>query len=267
MTKTIHLNKDKTAQGNDVLQIPERHRIKLLQIMTEIETRLFFIKGHCYEIGKYLSEAKELIPHGSFQAWIEDHFKSEFPYSTAHAYMKIYEVFKGKSKLVHLMPIHFLMDMTRKTFPDEIRKIVEDNAEFIKKDEVEQLKVAHQLFKSGEIDLKEFEKLAEKQIKLGIQIHQGKANQRLSHNMRKTLNYGTQDILKAIAKVRKQARQMQHLFAPAEGCKEQAALISEIDGTIKSLQKLKEDIEGKSGMVRTVNFKNPLEGKKMTANL
>ena len=101
---------------------------------------LAYTKRSCFEIGKRLEEAKALIPHGEWGAWLETNF--EYSESTAGNMMRIYREFGGEqinlltgktdmetfeglsqSQLVELfaLPKH-----TRAEFVEEHREELED---------------------------------------------------------------------------------------------------------------------------------------------
>ena len=99
-----------------------------------------YAKRSCFEIGKRLEEAKALLPHGEWGAWLETNF--EYSESTAGNLMRIYREFGGdqinlltgksdmetfeglsQSQLVELfaLPKH-----TRAEFVEEHREELED---------------------------------------------------------------------------------------------------------------------------------------------
>lgn len=53
-----------------------------------------YAKQSCFEIGKRLEEAKSLVPHGEWGAWLESNF--EYSESTAGNLMRIYREFGGE---------------------------------------------------------------------------------------------------------------------------------------------------------------------------
>lgn len=53
-----------------------------------------YAKQSCFEIGKRLEEAKALLPHGEWGAWLENNF--EYSESTAGNLMRIYREFGGE---------------------------------------------------------------------------------------------------------------------------------------------------------------------------
>jgi hypothetical protein len=225
---------------------------KLLSIVVDIETRLVNIKRDLFEIGKLLSNAKQILPHGMFQPWIEKTFARDLPYSTAYAYMMIFEHFQNSPQTVQLLPISFLMCMTRETFPQQIKEIIEENAQHLKSEDVKAIKEAYSAFKNGTISLGRFSSIAKRKIQLGITIERGITNRRITTNARSLLHHRMDYIVKAIRELGHAANKMQYLFAPVEGSMEEADTIRRIDMAIDDLQKLKRNLEGKVGLFKPV---------------
>lgn len=105
-----------------------------------LSAALSYTKRSCFEIGRRLEEAKALVPHGEWGAWLETNF--EYSESTAGNLMRIYREFGGEqinlltgksdmetfeglsqSQLVELfaLPKH-----TRAEFVEEHREELED---------------------------------------------------------------------------------------------------------------------------------------------
>lgn len=59
-----------------------------------LSAALAYTKRSCFEIGKRLEEAKSLVPHGEWGAWLENNF--EYSESTAGNLMRIYREFGGE---------------------------------------------------------------------------------------------------------------------------------------------------------------------------
>lgn len=256
-----------------VLQaLKEGDRKQVLKIQIDIEGHLLNIKTHFFEIGKLLSRAKEILPHGTYQRWIEETFGDQLPYPTAACFKAIYERFKDQPQSVMLLPVTLLQQMAQPSFPDEIIKLINDNAEAFKNADFEEIKEAHGKFKSGEIDLSQFETLAAKQIKIGMEILEGRAHARNSRTAKQTTRIGINEIRRAIGKVRKYTGKLRCFFPSAEGERPSATecemlnhndkvdavmqeildddLLKEIDLCIGELEKLKTDIEDRRGLFR-----------------
>ncbi len=76
------------------------------------------IKKNVYQLGKALSEAKKILPHGKFQTWIKEAFGNTLSYPTAHNYMLIYNRFEKRPDVVQCLPLTHLLHMA-KSLPDE----------------------------------------------------------------------------------------------------------------------------------------------------
>lgn len=238
-------------------------KYKLSRITTEIEAHLINLKRSFFEIGKLLSKAKQILPHGTFQLWIEKTFQNDLPYSTAYAYMTIYERFKGNQKVVQMLPITFLMNISQSSFPEEITKLILENSQYLETADVNTIKDVFKQYKAGELNLKEFTSLVSRQITLGIQIAKGQTEKRISTNMRKTLNYGVQDLLDVIYKVKKGVSGMRFVFPAVEDSEEEKELIGMIDKTIFELEDLKKELRNKKGMLNPIIRTNPLIGSEI----
>jgi len=203
--------------------------------IVEIETRLRNIKCDFFEIGRYLSKAKAILPHGTFQLWIEKHFNKELPYSTAALYMKIFETFENSPKSVQYLPVTFLMKMTQKDFPEAIFNIVCENAQTERLD-IKEIKEAYTLYKGGQINLTEFENAAKKQIELAVAIEKGNTQKRIGDQMIYNVRTGVGSLLSAARRLRKNLRRMHYFVNPGED----KYLIQDIDLAISELQQTKE---------------------------
>lgn len=210
---------------------------KLINIVTDIETRLVNIKRDYFEIGRLLSKAKEILPHGKFQQWIEIHFKSELPYSTAALFMKIYNTFENAPATVQYLPITFLMKMTEQSFPEEIIKIIteQENTDML---DIQVITETYQLYKAKEIDLSEFERIAKKQFDLAVQIQVGRTQRRLSGEYTETIHLGMGVLFNAIKKIRTVSRRMRYFINPSDD----KPIIKDIDKAISELQELKHNL-------------------------
>lgn len=253
---------EKEIQTSD-LEIIKPHlsitdQYKLSGIVNDIEVRLMNIKHNVYEIGRLLNKAKFILPHGSFEKWIEETFRNELPYPTGYAFMKIYEKFKDNSNLVQKMPTTFLLSMSQKSFPDELIKLIEENADYLEKEDIKNVQIAYKDFKSDIISLGQFENTVQKQIQLAIDISKGKVERRLSNNNRRTLINGMEQIIKAIETVRKRINNIEYSFPPVENSEEQDSLLNTVKKALSELQQMKEDLENGRGLFRPHYPKNPL---------
>jgi hypothetical protein len=125
----------------------EEQNLELSNIATEIESRLVRIKVNYYQIGELLTKARKILPHGTFQTWIQQHFNWELPYSTASLYMRIFEKFQHSRLTVQYLPLSFLLGMTEKTMPEKIKAILEENAKFLKSSDLRGFQLIYEKFK------------------------------------------------------------------------------------------------------------------------
>ena len=96
----LRLRRKTKVVADEIYQgLTKSEKVKLLQIQTEVRTRFTNMKRDAFAIGEQLTEAKRILPHGKFQAWIEEEFQNELPYCTANFYMKVYETFKDNFML------------------------------------------------------------------------------------------------------------------------------------------------------------------------
>ncbi|MFY9151098.1 MAG: hypothetical protein WAO52_03720 [Prolixibacteraceae bacterium] len=121
------------------------NKSKLITIETEIQTRICNIKNDIYEIGRLLYDAKKLMLHGFYEAWIKKTFNDDLPYSTAYFYMRVYKVFRDNPKTVKYIPTKYLLMVTSKEFPEEIIKVLDEHPENIDKDKLDSIKENYSL--------------------------------------------------------------------------------------------------------------------------
>jgi len=211
---------------------------KLLEIVTDVQTRLYNIKQDSYHIGKLLYEAKQILPHGMFIPWIKHYFKEDLPYSTANFYMNIFETFEGDPRLVKLIPTKYLMMVTQKEFPKETLKLIKEHSENVSKDSIKQVNEVYELFKNGEIRQSQFIVLARDQIKHGIDVWKNDGTHRINSNMRQSLYWGGGNILKRIQQLIETARNMKGLYPYDPNSDEHKKLMRHIDEIIKELHEM-----------------------------
>ena len=243
--------------------LTKENKNKLSKITIEVEERLINIKRDLFQIGKLMSKAKSILPHGTFQEWIEKTFGKELPYSTAQAYMKIYETFQKSPKTVQLMPVHFLMNMTRNTFPEQIKDLINEHAQHMEKEDIQGVNEAFNHYKKGEISISQFETMAKKYIKLGINIEKAITERRISENASSS-SFDPYDLIKAIRSWKNKMHRMYNLFPGDE--KRIQDMTTQIDRMINELEEAKQAIKSENGgFFKTVW--DPKEGKKTVSNL
>lgn len=84
--------------NTELIRSPEVIADEINAIKTQtsniLSAALSYTKRSCFEIGKRLEEAKALVPHGEWGAWLESNF--EYSESTAGNLMRIYREFGGE---------------------------------------------------------------------------------------------------------------------------------------------------------------------------
>jgi hypothetical protein len=218
--------------------VPVQVRAKVALIVTSIESRLVSIKRNVFEIGKYVSQLKATLPHGTFEMFLEDHFKKELPYSTANLYMKIFEKFEKHPKAVQYLPITFLLKLAHNSFPEEVFNILTENVNTDKID-IQLITDAFDQFKSGDINLSQFETLAKKQIDLAIQMEWGRTEKHNCKEISKTLHLGFRALSNAVNKIYETSNRCSHFLYPEH----KQSLINDIESAIIKLTRFKDDVQ------------------------
>ena len=189
---------------------------KLLEIYTQIESRLINIKKDSFQIGKLLWEAKKVLPHGMFAPWIKKTFKDELPYTTAAMYMRIYRKFKDYERAVPFIPAKYMLMMINNGFPEESRNFLAEKIEGDEKgleiEHYQKINEFFQLLKKGTIGPNQFNKLMKEQIQMGIDLYKGKSKVRINRNMRESVYFGAGDVLERIQALISLARSMTNLY-------------------------------------------------------
>lgn len=253
------LARDKISPDEIMDGTTKSEKAQLLQIETDIRTRLINMKQDAYHVGQLLSQAKKILQHGQFQPWIGYFFKSDLTYSTAYFYMRIYDTFEGSPSLVKYIPTTYLLMLTQKKFPEKLLEHIKKHPEKIGKENLKQVNEVYDLFKKGEIGGSKFLKLAEDQIKQGIDIEHKSTRHRINSITRLSFELGAGDILKRIRNLRQIARDMAGLHPYDPESKQHKKLMNDIDNTIDELKKLKIDLEGRRGFWRNISTTNGVE--------
>jgi hypothetical protein len=142
----------------------DKDKKRLLSIEHAIRKKLTVLKNNIYSIGRYLAQAKKVLPHGSFKVWIEYTFGKDLPYSTAAAYKAIYGTFRHNPKTVELIPFSYLIEATRKNFPKRLRRFMNQNPASFKNWDLKTFTDTCKAYENGKIDLEEFMTEAKEQI-------------------------------------------------------------------------------------------------------
>jgi len=118
-------------------------------IEEELKIRSKAFRYHIFEIGKLLCELKIILPHGSFQKWVDNNF--DFSRESAYNFMKVYRACMGHPEVVEYFNPSCLYFLASPSFPAEFRQAlfegVKGKVDIKKKDLV---KIAIQ-FKKGEV--------------------------------------------------------------------------------------------------------------------
>jgi len=124
---------------------------QLGMITEEIKARLIRTKNDLYHIGKLLTEAKQIVGHGEFQNWVQKNF--DFRYSTANNMMNVYACCAGNPDVVSKIKTSILYKVSSKSFPEELRKFILDNADILEDIDNETIVDISQKFASGKANL------------------------------------------------------------------------------------------------------------------
>ena len=253
------LVRTKLPIDNIMDQTTKTEKAQLLQIATDLRTRLINIKQDALHVGELLTEAKGILSHGQFQPWIEYFFKGDISYASAYFYMRIYDTFKDNPSSVKHIPTTYLLMLTQKNFPKEILEHIKKHPEKFDNKNLKMINEVYNLWKTGTIGGSQFLKLAEDQIKIGIDIVNKSTLHRINSITRLSLEYGAGDILKRIRSMRQIARSMAGLYPYDPESKEHKKLMDDIDKTIDELKELKIDLEGGRGFFRLITTKDGVE--------
>ena len=238
---------------------------QILSIERRVMDKIIKIKTDSYEIGKMLSEAKQILPHGRFKQWIEDVFDKELPYSSAHFYMRIYENFKGKKHMVKHFPTELLLVLTQNKFPDEAFKLimeeVENNPDKLSPQHTKAVKKLYEDHQNGLTDSDEFEKEVDEVIKYAeedfkeeeIKERAYRCQHRYIMNQRRSLYFGIRNHLSKLNNWVHKARRM-NIFAPhAPDDPTHQDIIDKIDDTIREMRNLQKELEERNKLFRKIS--------------
>lgn len=241
-------------------------KAQITKIERGIQASIINIKKDAYQIGKLLDKAKTVLPHGSFQTWVESTFGDDLPYSTANFYKNIYQTFEDRPGVVQHIPTKYLSAFTQKRFPDEalmmIKKYV-DKKDSIERWQLDQVREFFDLMKEGTVGGNKFLRQVEQIIKDGEKLDEDELkNQnkhRMNRNARRTMYFGLGDILKKLDTAIEQAHEMAGRFPFDPDNSEHKKVIKQIHKIISKLQKLEKELTGGEGMLKPVSTEN---GKK-----
>ena len=167
---------------------------------------------------------------------------------------------------MRLLPISFLMKMKQDNFPDMIKGLIHENADAFKESDLKEVEKAYNDFKENKIDSGEFERLAKKQVEIGIAILKGESHARNTKRGTQTLRYGFYQLREAIKKMRHYSYKIRSFFPPSvSGLKDPQVehnhmtdlvnlemfndnLMKEVDACIRELKELRNEVEDRKGL-------------------
>jgi hypothetical protein len=223
-------------------------RTEILKIETAITARLTNMKFEYYEIGKLLTQAKETLPHGQYEPWLKQTFGRELGVSTAAHIKGIYKFFKGYPDAVALLPFTFLQHVSRASFPDAVREIIQANPQAIAEADTKNLELACKELKENKINLDQFMAMTKEQVRIGTDILKGESRVRHSDRARRVSKLGYGSLQTQVSLLCKRIIAMQELHPPAVNgqpaladiCEQ--ALIADLDACIAELGRFKATI-------------------------
>lgn len=100
---------------------------QLNYIADEINTRINRFKHDVFNIGKLLTEAKELLPHGEFGNWVQN--SCGLNHQTANNFMRVYGFCDGNPEIAEKISQSIIYKIASKNFPTQIKEYIRDNYE------------------------------------------------------------------------------------------------------------------------------------------
>jgi hypothetical protein len=135
--------------------LAEDEAFRLYDMVTEINERVTRFKREIYEIGRVLTEAKDMLGHGRFIKWHRANF--DFSYPTANNFMNVYKHCIGYPELVQTIKPSVLYKIASSKFPKDLREFLFENHHRLDDISNEKINRICKLFKDGRIDLKSHE--------------------------------------------------------------------------------------------------------------
>jgi Protein of unknown function (DUF3102) len=230
------MKKQDNEKGTVFDNLFERDKARILSITRSIEQNIRTIKKSVYDIGRLLSEAKKVLPHGQFQPWIKETFGRELPVPTAEAYKAIYDHFKNKPDMVRYRPVSMLLLMKQKQFPSEIIELIQEDPEgYGKVIDIKTVKKISEAYKKGKKTLIEFWAETGKDIDIAFGLLSDK-------NRLKQFNSTQKNIKLGFSRIDTGLRLVKDLFISPPPSALIDYYIKEIDARIDGLQKTKTDL-------------------------
>jgi hypothetical protein len=138
-------------------------------IIEEIYRRASNIKREMLEIGRLLTEAKEIVGHGNFKKWIEEIF--DFSYQTANNLMNVYRYCGGRPEIITTVKASVLYQISAPKFPKDLREHLFEHSQSLEDIGNERMRKICEQYKKKEIGLdspevKELFRDLEKEVEL-----------------------------------------------------------------------------------------------------
>ena len=241
--------------------LTEKQRKKLLDYQIKIEGCLDSIKVNVYEIGRYLSYAKNLLDHGQFKKWIKETFGLELPYSTAWLYKSIYESFPKQPECVRRLPLGLLSIMKQDSFPTEIKALISAHPEAFVQADMQTYSKTYSMFKRGEFSQEEFYGQTKKLIQLAAELTSGETRSRHSKLVTRCAVAGFIDMERQIKRATENFKKVISALPTETTAKEQTLgrlgfqdelIIKMVDKSIAALTELKRELIGTGAFTKKI---------------
>lgn len=124
---------------------------KLSRMAQEIRETNLSIKRDNLKIGRVLTEASQMLPHGQFHRWAK--VECDFSKSTAYNLINLYAVCCGQPDIVKKISPSVLYFIGSKKFPDKLRKHLLKNASILNDISNKAIRDVAKKFAHGELTL------------------------------------------------------------------------------------------------------------------
>lgn len=115
---------------NLTVQAEKNKERYLNMIATKVNAKIVNIKREMFNIGALLVEAKEYLPHGEFQKWVEENF--DFSYATANNFMNVYNACLENPDIVKSIKASALYTIAAPGFPGDLREFIFAHGNYLK---------------------------------------------------------------------------------------------------------------------------------------
>jgi len=154
MTKAIGFtNPDEIHQDRrDRFSNDLKNPAQLPMMASEIKLRTLSIKKNSLIIGRILTEASEILPHGEYINWAKK--ECAFSKTTIYNLRKLYTTCGGYPKIVEKINTSVLYKISSPKFPKELKEYILKNADILDKISNETIKDISERFVKKELTLK-----------------------------------------------------------------------------------------------------------------